>query len=64
MRTSCITIQDVASIEGFLLLLQNIQVEGGSVSHFVVIIHYTPERKVENFLQCKTAESTRMNPGD
>jgi len=43
LRTSCTTIQDVASIEGFLLLLQNIQVEGGSVSHFVVIIHHTPE---------------------
>lgn len=51
LRLSYSTIQDVASIEGLLLLLQNIQVEGGSVSHFVVIIHHTPERKVENFLQ-------------
>lgn len=45
LRRSCITIQDVPSIEGFLLLLQNIQVEGSSVSHFVVIIHHTPEGK-------------------
>lgn len=51
LRPSCSTIQDVASIEGLLLLLQNIQVEGGSVSHFIVIIHHTPEGKVENFLQ-------------
>lgn len=51
LRPSCSTVQDVASIEGLLLLLQNIQVEGGSVSHFIVIIHHTPEGKVENFLQ-------------
>lgn len=58
LRTCCITVQDVASIEGFLLLLQNVQVEGGPVSHLVVIIHHTPEKKAENLLQHEAAEST------
>lgn len=60
LRTFCFTIQDVASIEGFLFLLQNIQVECGSVSHFVVIIHHTSEKKAENLHQHK---AMRIDPG-
>lgn len=37
-----LTIQYVTCIEGLLLLLQDTQIEGSSVSHFVVIVHHTP----------------------
>lgn len=63
LRTFCITVQDVASIEGFLLLLQNIQVECGSVSHFIVIVHHTSEKKAENLLQHKAVRPMWINPG-
>lgn len=44
-----LTIQNVGSIEGLLLLLQDAEVEGCPVSHFIVIIHHTPEIKLESF---------------
>lgn len=37
-----LTIQYVTRVEGLLLLLQDIQIEGSSVSHFVVVVHHTP----------------------
>lgn len=40
-----ITVEDVGCIQGFLLLLQNVHVEGSSVANLVITVHRAPARQ-------------------
>lgn len=42
--TQTLTIEDVCGIQGLLLLLKDIHIECGSVSHLIITVHHTPIR--------------------
>lgn len=44
--TQTLTIEDVCSIQRLLLLLKDIHVECGSVSHLIITVHHTPVRHI------------------